>query len=427
MVASPKQTGNKPVAIGSNAGQTSQGAKSVAIGFASGQINQAANSVAIGASSAAATNSTAIGFQAVTTAENTIQLGADGVSVTGSTAITNVKTSGTLTAGAVTYPNTLGTNGQLLTSSGSGTLTWTTATTTLVPFTGANKAVNLGAYDLTVNGITIGTGTVSGTVFPIFNTAVGNSALSINTTGYNNTALGYQSLKVNTSGFANSSSGVYSLYKNSTGSFNSAFGISSLYNNTTGSNNTAFGRIALLKNETGSYNTALGNNADVEFNNLENATAIGSSAIVSASNTIQLGNTDIANVKTSGTITAGNVTYPKTHNSTANQVLSIDASGIASFNSLGAAGATLTNGKILVGNASNVGTEVTVSGDITMTNAGVVSITAGAVSTADLANSAVTYAKIQNITAGKLIGSTIASAAAPVSYTHLTLPTNREV
>ncbi len=40
---------------------------------------------------------------------------------------TNVKTSGTLTAGTVTYPNThAGTSGQLLTSLGSGTLTWTT-------------------------------------------------------------------------------------------------------------------------------------------------------------------------------------------------------------------------------------------------------------------------------------------------------------
>ena len=40
---------------------------------------------------------------------------------------TNVKTSGTLTAGAVTYPNTHGTNGQVLSTTGSGTLTWTTA------------------------------------------------------------------------------------------------------------------------------------------------------------------------------------------------------------------------------------------------------------------------------------------------------------
>jgi hypothetical protein len=39
---------------------------------------------------------------------------------------TNVKTSGTLTAGTVTYPNTHGTSGQVLTTTGSGTLSWTT-------------------------------------------------------------------------------------------------------------------------------------------------------------------------------------------------------------------------------------------------------------------------------------------------------------
>jgi hypothetical protein len=40
--------------------------------------------------------------------------------------VTNVKTSGTLTTGTVTYPNSHGTANQVLTTSGSGTLTWTT-------------------------------------------------------------------------------------------------------------------------------------------------------------------------------------------------------------------------------------------------------------------------------------------------------------
>jgi len=38
----------------------------------------------------------------------------------------NINTSGTLTAGAVTYPKIHGTSGQVLTTTGSGTLTWTT-------------------------------------------------------------------------------------------------------------------------------------------------------------------------------------------------------------------------------------------------------------------------------------------------------------
>jgi hypothetical protein len=44
----------------------------------------------------------------------------------------NVLFSGTLTAGAVTYPSTHGTNGQILTTTGSGTLTWTTVSSGLV-------------------------------------------------------------------------------------------------------------------------------------------------------------------------------------------------------------------------------------------------------------------------------------------------------
>ena len=46
---------------------------------------------------------------------------------------------------------------------------------------------------------------------------------------------------------------------------------------------------------------------DVASNNLTNATAIGSFAIVTASNTIQLGNTSITNVNTSGTIKSNGI------------------------------------------------------------------------------------------------------------------------
>jgi uncharacterized protein YjbI with pentapeptide repeats len=65
---------------------------------------------------------------------------------------------------------------------------------------------------------------------------------------------------------------------------------------------------------------------------------------------------------------------------------------------------TLDNGKIYLGNASNQATEVTVSGDVTMTNAGVVSIGTDKVVTSMLATNAVTTAKITdaNITTAKL-------------------------
>ncbi len=90
--------------------------------------------------------------------------------------------------------------------------------------------------------------------------------------------------------------------------------------------NTAIGVSALSSNTTGSANTAIGYGADVATGALTNATAIGNGASVAASNTIQLGNTSVTNVKTSGTVTVGAVTYPKT-DGTAGQVLTTNGSG----------------------------------------------------------------------------------------------------
>jgi uncharacterized protein (TIGR02145 family) len=83
-------------------------------------------------------------------------------------------------------------------------------------------------------------------------------------------------------------------------------------------------------NTTGSNNTAIGAEANFGANNLTNATAIGYQASVAASNTIQLGNTSVTNVKTSGTVTAGAVTYPRT-DGTNGQVLTTDGTGTASW------------------------------------------------------------------------------------------------
>ena len=54
----------------------------------------------------------------------------------------------------------------------------------------------------------------------------------------------------------------------------------------------------------------------------------------------------------------------------------------------------LDSTKILVGNGSNVATEVSMSGDATISNAGVVTIGAGAVETGMIADDAVTSAKL---------------------------------
>lgn len=242
-----------------------------------------------------------------------------------------------------------------------------------VPYSGATKAVNLGAYDLTVNGVNAGRG--NGNIST--NTVFGNGALTNNTTGTSNTAFGALTLGNNTTGIDNTAIGALSLYPNTTGSQNTATGSRALRNNTTGSDNTANGALsltlntlgsqntatgsralrnnttginntangyaalrdntsgggntangylALLSNNTGSNNTALGSEADVSSNNLNNATAVGYQAKVTESNTIQLGNTSVTKVNTSGALTTGLITYPTTHG-TNGQVLTTTGSG----------------------------------------------------------------------------------------------------
>ena len=276
------------------------------------------------------TNATAIGHSARVMGRNRIQLGADGSTVNGevTTAIENVRTSGTLTLKDVTYPNThRSTAGDVLTITNTGTASWAAPVASGVPYSGASGAVNLGAYELTSNGVTVGRGASS----MANNYAYGYAVLAANTTGNYNNAFGHQALTANTIGQENNAFGEYVLPKNIGGNYNTAMGSNALKENTSGSGNTGFGKQALQTNSTGSNNTAIGHQANVSVDGLSNATAIGNGATVTASNTIQLGNSAVTNVKTNGTITAKDVTYPNTHNSTAGQVLTVNATGTASW------------------------------------------------------------------------------------------------
>ena len=206
---------------------------------------------------------------------------------------------------------------------------------------GVNSRVSV---DLTNYNLVIGNGLQSGTTpGNAYNTASGVNALYANTEGGENTASGSQALYSNTEGDYNTASGSFALYSNTTGGSNTASGFDALYGNTTGISNTASGIYALssntagnantasgadalISNTTGSYNTAVGFQADVASGNLQNATAIGYNAKVDASNKIQLGNTVVTSVATSGKLTTGTVTYPNAHG-TDGQVLGTTGSG----------------------------------------------------------------------------------------------------
>ena len=234
---------------------------------------------------------------------------------------------------------------------------------------GVNSRVSV---DLTNDNVVLGNGLLLNSPDPDYfvwsgqsNVAIGFDALLSNTRGYENTAVGVHALRANTDGRLNTAIGLQAL-ENHTADSNTALGRGAMRFTTLGSGNTALGDAALrgqpgtgstadmtgntavgafalgdiysgqrntasgtqalFSNTTGSGNTAIGYMADVTSGNLQNATAIGNNAKVDASNKIQLGNTDVTSVATSGKLTTGTVTYPNAHG-TNGEVLGTTGSG----------------------------------------------------------------------------------------------------
>lgn len=79
-------------------------------------------------------------------------------------------------------------------------------------------------------------------------------------------------------------------------------------------------------------------------------------------------------------------------------------------------GNSLTNAKILVGNASNIAAEITPSGDATITNAGVITIANSAVTNAKVsASAAIDFSKLATLSSGNILvgnGSNVATSVA---------------
>ncbi|TXH10009.1 MAG: hypothetical protein E6R04_06550, partial [Spirochaetes bacterium] len=93
----------------------------------------------------------------------------------------------------------------------------------------------------------------------------------------------------------------------------------------------------------------------------------------------------------------------------------ISASAAIAFSKL----AALTSGNILVGNASDVATSVAMSGDITISNAGVTAIASGVIVNADVNNSAaIAYSKLNLATS--IVNADI-NASAAIAYSKLNL------
>ena len=172
------------------------------------------------------------------------------------------------------------------------------------------------------NNTAVGKSSLSATTTGGENTAVGTNALATNTTASNNTAVGTNALKVNTTGASNTAVGQAALQDNTTGGSNTAIGsarsgshLGTLENNTTGTNNTGAGAGVLANTTTGSSNTGVGFLAMYDVTTGDNNIGLGNAAgrssspggaITTASNTITLGNNNIAtaNIKVDWTVSS---------------------------------------------------------------------------------------------------------------------------
>ncbi|MCX6244359.1 MAG: tail fiber domain-containing protein [Bacteroidetes bacterium] len=232
-----------------------------------------------------------------------------------------------------TLPVNAGTSSQVMTTDGSGVLSWSTVgtlsgsgTATRVAFWSGSSALSSNSnlyWDNSNSRLGIGTAspvqqleitgslriptTTSSTTGVIYKGAssfqhnypgglaynvflgenAGNFTLtgSPPSTGCYNVGIGYQSLSQLTTGRYNNSVGHQSLVNNTVGTSNNGFGSGTLGANTSGNVNTAMGVNSLQANTIGSYNTALGgislyNNTTASYN-----TAIGESALYTQSYT----------------------------------------------------------------------------------------------------------------------------------------------
>ena len=239
-----------------------------------------------------------------------------------------------------------------------GTLARTDAAQT---FTGT-QTFSSGA---SIQGLTVGRG--AGAVST--NTAVGASALSVNTTGSNVTAVGASALAANNAGYNIAAFGYLALSANTDGHSSAAFGDSALNANTTGSDNTAVGSRAAFFYTTGVYNTAVGRRA------LEGAsgtstgsynTALGGQALFSnttASNNTAVGYQALYNVlpatisvaSGSGTLTNG-VEY------------TITVLGTVNWTTIGAASPAAVGNKFTYNNATITGSGGSVTQNVNAKN-----------------------------------------------------------
>ena len=128
------------------------------------------------------------------------------------------------------------------------------------------------------------------------NSFFGNRAGFSNTIGYENTFIGAFAGQNTTEGQHNSFLGVTTGSSNVDGEENTFLGAHAGYFNVSGSFNSFVGNFAGVNNDIGNYNTILGFEADLALGSFTNASAFGYNAVVTASNSVMIGNTSVTSI-----------------------------------------------------------------------------------------------------------------------------------
>ena len=239
-----------------------------------------------------------------------------------------------------TLPLSDGTNGQVLTTNGTGTLSWVSNASSAAKYilqtsdVSLPNAQSLGSLSTGIlkNNVSAGTGVLNTAVagtdyyapgFPTYivetvlstfnfligtgvnntgngNFAIGSRAFFSNGSGSNNLAIGNQACYSNGDGNLNIGIGLNALYTNVSGRLNLAIGYQSLFSNTgwgnlgigwlslfsttTGQYNIGIGPEALYYNTIGNNNVAIGNGTGGNNNNCNNCIFLGYGAAASINN-----------------------------------------------------------------------------------------------------------------------------------------------
>ena len=320
--------GTQNVAIGSEAlDQNTNGQNNTAIGFRALDTNSTGeNNVALGKGAMRRNttgnkntvigtdadvgvnnleNAVAIGFAATVNTSNTIRLGSD--------AITSMISSGTLTLDGVTYPNTTGTAGQVLTVSSTtdilyfadagslpsasyegATLRWnstaadweSTTDLRIAPGTGFSPSTALWIDQSLIPSSTLNLGQSGNEFEQTFTEEIRTSTNVLTlTTNTRSVYLKRNSLNfemttndnpIGTSNKSNVTYGINVLGTSSGGAENNvAVGVDALQNITTGDNNVAIGASPLTRLTTGEYNVGVGGGALAYVDTASATTGIG--------------------------------------------------------------------------------------------------------------------------------------------------------